>query len=312
MRPDARPRSLDVLLELVLYHRASSSPSEPPPWSSDTPAELASLLLSAFLCALKLLMLLLLVQLSVHLIPDDSHAYVLGYMRAAHPAAVPFLLGADHAHAGRSGSAGSGSAGVSAQRLRPAGSSGPGSRTLLPTTSISGVVARRGAGAGVAPTGAAAFGHLYRASVLLLITSSFSSVHRLDPSVALAAMGAHCACFPAKRHLSVFWMLLVLSLAADALWLHAGTDSPLEQVGGLLAIPPMCGLGDVYNSWHSLKPEERGGLETPPQLLPWATSLPPPELAAVALVVFNAPLKLVVSLFTTHALWRVRREAEDF
>lgn len=234
-------------------------------------------------------------------------------MRAAHPAAVPFLLGADHARAtgapgGGGGGAGVGSAAVSARRLRVSRVA-----ALLPTSaaaSRSGSAAARRS-AGFAPTGAAAFSHLYHASVLLLLSAALASVRRLDPSLALAAMGAHCACFPARRHLSALCALLLLSLAADALWLHTGADSALAAVGGLLALPPMCGLGDPYGAWRALPLAERGGLHAPPRLLPWAAALPAPELAAAAFVVLNAPLKLVAGLLATHALWRVRREAEE-
>mmetsp|Transcript_32935 Transcript_32935/g.81820 ORF Transcript_32935/g.81820 Transcript_32935/m.81820 type:complete len:308 (-) Transcript_32935:120-1043(-) len=296
-----RRTSVDVLLELLLYRRTLHA------WREETLPDQVALWLTCALVLIKLCLLLMLSQLALQLVPDESHAYVLGYMRAAHPPAVPFLLGEDflasHAHArpplrGRSPS----------HTLPGLAAGNNGALSPMPTSR--GATSRRAATPGGTPTGPAAFGHLFRASSLLLVSATFASVGRLDPSLALAAMGAHCACFPARRPLSIFWALLVLSAVADALWLHLGEHSPLAGVGGLLALPPMCELGDWYGSWHALPADERGGLAEPPQLLAWARALPAPEAVAGSLVLVNLPLKLVVALLATGALWRMRDSPE--
>jgi hypothetical protein len=144
-----------------------------------------------------------------------------------------------------------------------------------------------------------------------MLSATFTCASRLDPALALAAMGAHCACFPARKTLSAFWALLVLSLGADAFWFHLGVGSPLEPVGGLLALPPLCGLGDPYGAWARLPLEQRGGLEALPRFVEWAQALPAPELIAGALTAFNLPLKLVVALFAAGAAWRVTPVARE-
>jgi len=231
-------------------------------------------LLATNVCAvLKVRALLLTLQLTTHLIPDDSHAYVVNCMRHAHPAALPFLLGFPRAAGGVSG--------ADPDRARSL------------SYRLAGGQERESLGA--SPSGAATFKHLFRACLVLVVTAIFSSAQRLDPSLALGAIGMHAACFPERQHMTTLSAFIALSLVADAVWfLWAGLGSPLTDFGGLHFAAALIGITDWAHVWTGTR-------------LEWLKGLPTAEMVSGGLTLFNLPLKIVIMSLALHARWQMRR-----